>query len=196
MRRTTLVIAPTIVSVTPANTRRDYGPLEAVLDGYGALISARRDEMPAVLDGIERVVRETDLTPWLPLLIDGGWRPHLIGCVVLLLDDEGKYDRQWLWDAIDHGSWALPQLVATAYLADDRFLARARERLGGASAQLLVSFLGLDVPELTAEIRGRADIEEVIARDARDHSDQIVRNWMTAMRGWFEQRGRVLRPRV
>ncbi len=181
--------------MTSPNRRRHYGPLEAVLPGYGKLLRPNWDEIPAILDGIERVVREEDLTPWLPLLIDGGWRPHLIGCVVLLFDENGKYDRQWLWDAIDRSSWVSPQLVATAYLTDERFLARARERLGSTDEKLVVSFRGVDIPELTEVIRGRADIEDLIARD-NYRSDEVVRSWMKAMRGWFEQRGRMLTPRA
>jgi hypothetical protein len=82
-----------------------------VLDDVGAALHANwRDE--AVL-----------------LLNERNWRGHVIACAAALIGGGGQAFEDAVWRAFDTGSWAAPQLVATAFLVDAQFEAHAEQRL-------------------------------------------------------------------
>ncbi len=65
----------------------------------------------------------------LRLLDDRNWRLQLVACAALVLSGGDDATEVGVWRALDQGSWIAPQLVATAFLLDAEFVARAEERL-------------------------------------------------------------------
>lgn len=63
------------------------------------------------------------------LLDERNWRGHVIACAAALLGGSSAPLNEAVWRAFDTGSWAAPQLVATAFLIDTQFDTRAEERL-------------------------------------------------------------------
>ncbi len=65
-------------------------------------------------------------------LLRGGWREQITAAAALALGGGGDAPPvEALWRAIDGASWVAPQLVATAFVVDGSFAARAAERLCG-----------------------------------------------------------------
>jgi len=67
------------------------------------------------------------------------WRPQIVACTALLIGQATESDIAEVWDALDRGSWASPQLVATASVIDPDFEAMLRTRLEPQKEQSLVS---------------------------------------------------------
>ena len=65
----------------------------------------------------------------LALLADTNWRPNIVVAFAVAIGLRSAPVIDALWATLDRGTWVSPQLAAAARIADDRFLARARERL-------------------------------------------------------------------
>jgi hypothetical protein len=63
------------------------------------------------------------------LLVSRNWREQVLGAAITLLrgSDDAVVDA--LWRGIDGISWVAPQLIAVAFLVDDKFAATAEPRL-------------------------------------------------------------------
>ena len=91
-------------------------------------------------------------------LLRGGWREQIAAAAALALGGGGDAPPvEALWRAIDGASWVAPQLVATAFVVDGSFAARAAERLCGV-ARLPPKSIGALV---RAYIAGRARLPVV-----------------------------------
>jgi hypothetical protein len=108
-----------------------FNPIFASAQGYLPLLSLTdRDaklKVRTVLSCLGAPERaHGDISP----LFDGlNWRPHLVGAVALAKYGYERDVFRKVWEAIDHGSWVTPQLVAVAFWHDPEFAARAVERL-------------------------------------------------------------------
>lgn len=115
----------------------EFGPFAAVFErgeldvpGYLELLHLHGPGSRIVVDRIAGALADGDPTPWVAALFrQANWRPHLVGAVALLLDQNETLDREHLWGAVDSGSWVIPQLVATAVFVDSNFPQRAVDRV-------------------------------------------------------------------
>jgi hypothetical protein len=112
-----------------------FGPFARVFDageldvpGHLTLLRLNSPGAQVVIDRIAVALKIGDSQRWVTALLhDVNWRPHLVGAIALIIDR--RIDARLLWDAIDRGSWVIPQLVVTAAHVDSRFRERARERV-------------------------------------------------------------------
>lgn len=88
------------------------------------------DSRVAVL-AVRRAVAESPAptSEIVALLADSDWRPQLIGAGAILTGVRDSETLHALWEALDHGSWASPQLAATAFICDPAFERHARSRI-------------------------------------------------------------------
>jgi uncharacterized protein YjbI with pentapeptide repeats len=108
-----------------------------------------------------------------------GWRPQLVAAAVALLGADRLRQTplvcRALWDAVDRGSWASPQLVVACRLLDPEFERQARARLRGKQddkpKHALAAMLGESSQHEGAEIAShwRARVEQWATSAAREH---------------------------
>jgi hypothetical protein len=114
-----------------------FGPFASVWEvggrtvpGHLELLSLAGDGAQVVIHRVALAMAEDDPTTWFGALLgDADWRPHLVGAIAVLLDEDRRLDRSLLWSAMDAGSWVTPQLAVTACYADPDFVSRTRERV-------------------------------------------------------------------
>jgi hypothetical protein len=112
-----------------------FGPFARVFEkgelevpGHLELLGLESSGAQVVIDRIVAALKIGDTERWLAALMhDVNWRPHLVGAIALILDR--TLNSNLLWDAIDRGSWVIPQLVVTAAHVDPRFRDSVRERV-------------------------------------------------------------------
>jgi len=112
-----------------------FGPFARVFEqgelqvpGHLELLGLDSSGSQIVIDRIVAAMKIGDTQRWLAALMhDVNWRPHLVGAIALILDR--TLDSNLLWNAIDRGSWVIPQLVVTAAHVDPRFRDHVRERV-------------------------------------------------------------------
>lgn len=112
-----------------------FGPFTHVFEkgelevpGHLELLGLNSSGVQVVIDRIVVAINAGDSQRWLTALLhDVNWRPHLVGAIALIVDQ--TLDSNLLWDAIDRGSWVIPQLVVVAAHVDPRFRERIRERV-------------------------------------------------------------------
>jgi hypothetical protein len=115
----------------------EFGPFAAVFErgelnvpGHLELLHLHGPGARIVVDRIARALADGDPAQWVAALFrQANWRPHLVGAVALLLDQNETLDRELLWEAVDAGSWVIPQLVAAAVFVDSNFPQRAVARV-------------------------------------------------------------------
>jgi hypothetical protein len=108
-----------------------FEPKELRVPGHLVLLGLQDEsEANVVVDRVVRAMEGDAVEPFVDrLLADPNWRPHLVAAVAFLVDDRGALNTSWLWDAMDRGSWVIPQLVVTALFVDKSFPERARGRV-------------------------------------------------------------------
>ncbi len=148
---------------------------------------------------VEIALQHGDSQRWITALLrDMNWRPNLVGAVALMLDPTAA-DAGLLWEAIDRGSWVVPQVVIATAIVDPRFRERICTRVETtSSSKLAASGLAMcaEYPDLAAWRATRLRDRRVIALLAEDagsnNSDGIVRTWLAQLRTVFAERSRVV----
>ncbi|HUS63040.1 MAG TPA: hypothetical protein VMZ28_00810 [Kofleriaceae bacterium] len=115
-------------------------------------------------------------------------RCHLVAAGALLADGVNAARLTALWDALSAGTWAAPQLAATAYLLEPRFEARARATILARSAwPKVVTSLGslyrlLPSPRLTvlSRLSDPALVAEGAGRDGLRYAVEWIDKLMRA----------------
>jgi hypothetical protein len=106
-------------------------PFDRVLDGGGYLdllhLGPAADRTVGLI--ATALAEPGAVAAYTGFMSQSGWRPHLVGAVAALLDNENRLDRIQLWNAVDAGSWVTPQLVVAAMFSDPMFAERARHRI-------------------------------------------------------------------
>ena len=172
----------------------DYVPPYLELLGLKASPS-----LQTAITRIETALQQGDSARWIAVLLrDGNWRPNLVGAMAMVLDPDAA-DCALLWEAIDRGSWVIPQLVIAAAIVDPTIRDRIRARVAApTNAKTLASILALcaELPDLAAWREDRLRDKRVIALLADDaelnNSDKIVASWLAQLRMAFAARGRML----
>lgn len=130
-------------------TVNDFGkfhPLFGGTGGYLSLLRLRSDDSFESVARVLRIVRAGDVSADIDrMLSDVNWRPHLVGCVAMLVAEESARLVPTAWLAVDSGSWVTPQLIACLAFADPCFPDEARTRL---SSQWQVA-----VPEVDSDLQ-------------------------------------------
>jgi hypothetical protein len=109
-------------------------------------------------------------------------RCHLVAAGALLADGVNPARLSALWDALAAGTWAAPQLAATAYLLEPRFEARARAAILAPTAwPKVVTSLGslyrlLPSPRLT--VLSRLSDPALVADGAGRDGLRYAAEWM------------------
>jgi len=181
------------------------GQGEGSVPSYLVLLGLRSPSVDIVIDRIALALNADDSAQWVPALLrDANWRPHLVAALAFVL--RPTLDPQPLWDAIDRGSWVVPQLVVTAALVDPLFRARVRQRVAATrpedsperSAKKLASILAIsaelpDLAEWRASLLTDERVRALLGLDtAWNCSDKIVTQWWGALRTAFLTRDRTL----
>jgi hypothetical protein len=98
--------------------------------GYLELLGLHNEAAQVVLDRLESAVSSVEASGFIDALFDEpNWRPHLVGAMALLIEQDQHFTPVGLWRAVDAGSWVTPQLVVTAYFVDPEFRQRLVERV-------------------------------------------------------------------
>lgn len=179
-----------------------FGPFAAAFDGgeYLELLGLHSSVAAQnAITCVEIALQRGDSHRWIAALLrDMNWRPNLVGAVALLLDPTAA-DAGLLWEAIDRGSWVVPQIVIAAAIVDPRFRERIRARVDTTtSGKLVASALAMcaEYPDLAAWRENRLRDRRVIALLAEDagwnNSGGIVKNWLAQLRTVFAERARVV----
>ncbi len=210
----------------------EFGPFETAfargdLSVPGYLLLLHLDDKPVqvVLSRMRNAMREAgDPNKYIRrLLQDTDWRPHLVGAVAILLSDQQDLLAD-LWSAFDAGSWVVPQLAATAVLADRDFVQRARTRIKarcpvsmpagmspldrhiasgplnqyGRSCKALASLLAVTkhIPSQAGwvDLESRQADVESMLRNDVDHGAELAEQWLTSAVRQFGEFGEHLKP--
>ena len=192
-----------------------FGPFAAVfkyepgsLPVYLVLLRLSHETSQAMIDRVQSVLSTGEAGGWIDALFDDrDWRPHLVGAVALVLDDNEHLTPAGLWRAIDSESWVIPQLVVTAYYVDPEFPQRLVERIEAMCSanpkqrapKLLNSLvaMGRRVPSLSTWLdakRADARLAELLAQD-EDETPDICEDWVEQLTLQFARRGRQLKPK-
>lgn len=182
--------------------KAQFGPFAAAFSGgeYLELLGLHSSVAAQnALSCVESALQHGDSERWIAALPrDMNWRPNLVGAVALLLDPTAA-DAGLLWEAIDRGSWVVPQVVIAAAIVDPRFRERIRARVEATtSGKLAASALAIcaEYPDLAPWRADRLRDRRVIAQLAEDagwnNSGGIVKHWLAQLRTVFAERARVV----
>lgn len=107
-----------------------FRPSGLILPGYLSLLNLYDKEADTALDQLEFANKNGGKQKHIDRMLSGkNWRPHLVACCALLLDREGRFTTDSLWECLKRGSWVSPQLVVSASLRETEFEARTAELL-------------------------------------------------------------------
>jgi hypothetical protein len=165
-------------------TRKSLANYLAFLSLRGPEIGAEIEKLRSLFSGHRVEVLEHDV---ICLLMARNWRLHNIACVFLAAGFVTERSLGALWQCIHAGSWASPQLVATAAYIDRDFEQKARHLLTQHS-----TYFKSIVPlaEILRAEHGSVWLEDTSAsinlREAqeidRDNSGAIGLGWLANLR--------------
>ncbi len=204
---------------------RLFGAGHKDLPAYLRLLHCRDPDVQTAIDWIEEALAlcQEDRKKWITaLLCEGNWRPHLVGILAILLAPDEELS-SYLWQAIDQGSWVMPQLSICALLCDQHFAREAKNRLTkgcpvlapkfdtalrrhveygptgmtSRSGKMAASLLALCemLPSMTPWVAEFHGSE--LCRELLaldvDNSEEIVKKWLGSVQRLFAARGRELK---
>jgi hypothetical protein len=108
-----------------------FEPRELPVPAYLVLLGLWREaEASVAIDRVVEAMKRDSVARFVArLLAHPNWRPHLVAAVAYLVDQDQVLRPEWIWKAIDRGSWVIPQLVVTALFVDPLFPVHARSRV-------------------------------------------------------------------
>jgi tetrahydromethanopterin S-methyltransferase subunit G len=152
---------------------------------------------PDVPDEVEKLRAELAQHPLEQIERDIGrlyavrnWRAHLVACLALAAGYVTEGSIRALWQCLHHGSWASPQLAATAAFVDPAFTSNAPPLLAdhGTYYKSIVALAGvlhgefrITLPEGSPAVKNLA---EALTID-RDNTQALALNWLASLRNSF-----------
>ena len=138
------------------------------------------------------------------------WRYNLLACTILLTENSKSLSGEFIWSAIDKGSWVTPQLIVTASLLNPDFQEQALKRLDinfsmnstslfmklfkfpenqkHLYAKLINSIFAVIEDQKVASLANINSLSEIRKLDL-DNSGEIASNWKENIIKLLDERG-------